>query len=192
MKRPIILNSFGFMLWMRFSKSEAVKAFKEISDDGFFEADWIAGERGEVFAFDLTNGIFLHCQSQASRYTERCVTLVEYELYAGLHIKTDNPHTMLMDWMFHLKSIPLISLRKNRIAYNATNDFLTMLKTRNQSVIDMSRKSGYHQWREKMKRKGWLVDREVDNQIIAQRRGEQVLEIVPLEELEGTSDMQGR
>ncbi|MEW5291730.1 hypothetical protein ABW286_21585 [Erwinia papayae] len=192
MKKEIFVGSFGGMFWRRYSNVPGAKAYREIIAEGFFEADYAMVFKGCVYAFDLTNGVFLHCQSRETRYTNRPITLVEYEQYAGLNISTDNPHTMLIEWRFHLNSFPFIASRRSRVHYNATNDFLSMLKARDQGIIDASRKPGYQQWREKMKQKGWLIDREADSQIMAQRRGEQVLEIVPLEELEGTSNMQGR
>ncbi|WP_222704086.1 hypothetical protein, partial [Candidatus Erwinia dacicola] len=122
----------------------------------------------------------------------RLVTMVEYELYGGYYINNNLKYSMILDWKFHLACLPLLSIRLDDSLYNLNYRFFTTLHARNQGVVDATRKPGYHEWREKMKRKGWLIDREVDNQIMAQRRGEQVLEIVPLEELEGTSDMQGR
>lgn len=192
MKKPIVLTSFGFEFWRKYSKSPGAKAYRDILEEVFFEPDYIIGEKGSVYAFDVTNGVFLHCRSEVNRYTDRLVTLIEYENYKRVRISSDNNYSMLTEWYFYLKSIPLLSYRRTRIAYNATSDFIDILNTRDREFIRSTRKSGYHEWREKMKRKGWLIDREVDNQIMAQRRGEQVLEIVPLEELEATSDMQRR
>lgn len=192
MKNPLIIRQCKFSLWSKYSKSPAAQAYREIINDGFFQADYLFGTGKEVYAFDLSNGVFLYCQAEPNKYSGRLVTLVEYEFYSGFRVATDGNHSFVLEWFFHLASLPLLRAKRDRFYYKPTEEFVTMLNARNQGVINATRKPGYTQWREKMKQKGWLIDREVDNQIMAQRRREQVLEIVPLEELEGTSNMQGR
>ncbi|OFC63754.1 hypothetical protein WKI72_22850 (plasmid) [Candidatus Erwinia dacicola] len=183
-----------FNRWLKRSSSPGAQAWRELEAEGFFKPFYFYfyGYRKEIFAFDLENGVFFHCQEQGTTQNDRLVTMVEYELYGGYYINNNLKYSMILDWKFHLACLPLLSIRLDDSLYNLNYRFFTTLHARNQGVVDATRKPGYHEWREKMKRKGWLIDREVDNQIMAQRRGEQVLEIVPLEELEGTSDMQGR
>lgn len=183
-----------FNRWLKRSKSPGAQAWRELESEGFFKPCYFYfyGYRKEVFAFDLENGVFFHCQDEATTQNERLITMVEYELYGGYYINNTLKHSMILDWKFHLNCLPLLSIRMSDYLYNLNNRFFSTLHARNQGVVDATRKPGYQQWREKMKQKGWLIDREVDSQIMAQRRGEQVLEIVPLEELEGTSNMQGQ
>lgn len=182
-----------FKRWLK-RNSPGAQAWRELESEDFFTPTYFYFDERtkEIFSFDLENGVFFHCQEEGSTQNNRLVTMVEYELYGGYRIDNQFKNSFILDWKFHLKFMPLLSVKIVDIFYNTNQRFFNVLHSRNQDVIEATRKPGYHEWREKMKRKGWLIDREVDNQIMAQRRGEQVLEIVPLEELEGTSDMQRR
>lgn len=191
MNTYITSTTLGLWFWLRFSKDENAIAYKELTESGFFSPNFILGSHGSLCAFDLTNGIFLRLQEKPDKGSDRCITLVEYELFRTYSYHSNNVYSF-HNFYFHLKSHPMITIMRPQSSHVRGDRFISILDACNQSIVDATRKPGYHEWREKMKRKGWLIDREVDNQIMAQRRGEQILEIVPLEELEGTSNMLGR
>lgn len=188
MKNYITSTTMGFWLWLQFSKDENALAYKELTQSGFFSPNYLLGSYGSLYAFDLSNGIFLRLQNKGDTDSIRHVTLIEYELFKS-YAYTSNDVYSFHNFYFHLRSHPIFTSMRPKSSYVRADRFISILDACTQSIVDGNRKPGYTQWREKMKQKGWLIDREVDNQIMAQRRGEQVLEIVPLEELEGTSNM---